>query len=43
MNDRHLPPLPAATGLADPALPAGTRLGPYEMQRLIARSASSAV
>jgi serine/threonine protein kinase len=43
MNDRHLPPLHPASGLADPGLPPGTRLGPFEVQRLIARSASSAV
>ncbi|MES2992104.1 MAG: hypothetical protein V4844_11830 [Pseudomonadota bacterium] len=43
MNDRHLPPLHAANGLADPGLPPGTRLGSFEVQRLIARSASSAV
>ena len=29
MNDRHLPPLHAANGLADPGLPPGTRLKGY--------------
>ena len=43
MNDRQTPSFAAATGLADPSLPAGARLGSFELQRPIARSASSVV
>ncbi|HWH84253.1 MAG TPA: septum site-determining protein, partial [Burkholderiaceae bacterium] len=42
MNDRQTPPTAAAQG-PDAVLPAGTRLGAFELQRVLARSASSAV
>ncbi len=43
MNDRQTPSFAATTGLADPSLPAGTRLGSFELQRPLARSASAVV
>jgi hypothetical protein len=43
MNDRQKPASSAIPGLADPALPAGARLGTFELQRVIARSASGIV
>lgn len=42
MNDRQLPPFAVASP-DDLALPAGARLGGFELQRAIARSASSVV
>jgi serine/threonine protein kinase len=43
MNDRLSPRLPIHAGLVDPALPAGSRLGPFEIQWVISRSASAVV
>ena len=43
MNDRQTPSFAAVGGLADATLPAGTRLGSFELQRAIARSPSSVV
>jgi hypothetical protein len=43
MNDRQSPSFAAPGGLTDPTLPAGTRLGTFELQRAIARSPSSVV
>lgn len=43
MNDRLFPARPSPRAQVDIALPAGARLGPFEVQRLLARGASSFV
>jgi serine/threonine protein kinase len=43
MNDKTTPPSAHPAGLVDPALPAGSRLGPFELQVVLARSTSTVV
>ena len=43
MNDRHTPPPTTPPGRVEPALLPGSRIGPFEVQRVIARSPSTIV
>ena len=43
MNDKTTPPSAHPAGLVDPALPAGSHLGPFEFQVVLARSTSTVV